>query len=149
MIPQKVESVYQLLRATLGVMALAAGLDKFVGLLANWSLYLAAPVRDLLEGAGWVMVVVGVVEALVGLAILSGGTRVFGYVLCAWLVAIACNLVIGGWYDIAVRDLAIAAAAFSMARIAEARAEPASVLDLTPPATPERTTARRDLAARR
>lgn len=136
MIPQKVESVYQLLRAALGVMALAAGLDKFVELLANWSLYLAGPVRDVLgdAGAGWFMVAVGVIEALVGLAILSGGTRLFGYVLCAWLVGIACNLVIGGWYDIAVRDLVIAAAAFSMARIAEARAEPADVLDLAKPA---------------
>lgn len=136
MISQKVESVYQLLRATLGVMALAAGLDKFVDLLANWPLYLAPPVRDLLgdAGAGWFMVAVGVVEALVGLAILSGGTRLFGYVLCAWLVGIACNLVIGGWYDIAVRDLVIAAAAFAMARIAEARAEPSDVLDLAKPA---------------
>ena len=147
MIPQKVESVYQLLRATLGVIALAAGLDKFVGLLASWSLYLAPPVADLLGGAaGWFMAAVGVVEVLVGLAILSGGTRVFGYVMCGWLVAIACNLVIGGWYDIAIRDLAIAAAAFSLARIAEARAEPAEVLDLERPA--REPTRARELARR-
>lgn len=147
MIPQKVESVYQLLRATLGVIALAAGLDKFVGLLASWSMYLAPEARNILgdEGAAWFMGVVGVVEAVVGLSILSGGTRVFGYVMCAWLIGIACNLVIGGWYDIAIRDLAIAAAAFSMARLAEARAEPVDVLELVPPrqATPPRDLARR------
>ncbi len=154
MIPQKVESVYQLLRATLGVMALAAGLDKFVGLLANWSMYLAPPVRDLLpEGGGWFMYVVGVIEVVVGIAVLSGGTRVFGYLLCAWLIGIACNLVVGGWYDIAVRDLALAAAAFSLARLSEARAEPAEVLE-APVATPAttvttpRVSAPRELARR-
>lgn len=133
MIPQKLESVYQLLRATLGVVALAAGLDKFVGLLADWPLYLAQPLRDALGGSGWVMAVVGGTEIVVGVAILSGGTRVFGYVLCAWLVATSCNLVIGGWYDIAVRDLAMAAAAFSLARLAEARAEPLEAFERAPP----------------
>jgi hypothetical protein len=126
-LPQKIESVYQFLRATLGVVALAAGIDKFLELLADWDLYLAPPIRDLLNGGQGFMYVVGIIEALVGIAILSGKTRVFGYALCAWLVGIAINLVVGGWYDVAVRDLVIAAAAFSLARLAQARAEPIEV----------------------
>lgn len=127
MLPQKIESVYQFLRATLGVVALAAGLDKFLELLADWDVYLAPPARDLLNGGQGFMYAVGVIEALVGIAILSGKTRVFGYALSAWLVAISVNLVVGGWYDVAVRDLVIAAAAFSLARLAQARAEPIEV----------------------
>lgn len=133
MLPQKVESVYQLLRATLGVVAVAAGFDKFPELLQDWDIYLAPQARDLLTssiGAGgpqYFMYAVGVTEVIVGIAVLSGATRVFGYVLCAWLIGIAINLVFGAYYDIAVRDLVIAATAFSLARLAEARAEPLTV----------------------
>lgn len=130
MLSQKIESVYQLLRATLGVVAVAAGLDKFMYLLQAWDVYLAPQARDLLGPGGvvWFMYAVGVVEVVVGMAILSGATRTFGYLMCGWLVAIAINLVFAGFYDVAVRDLVIAAAAFSLARIAEARAEPVEVV---------------------
>jgi hypothetical protein len=44
------------------------------------------------------------------------------YVASAWLVAIAINLVsTGTYFDIAVRDLEMAAAAFVLARMTEAR----------------------------
>jgi uncharacterized membrane protein YphA (DoxX/SURF4 family) len=131
-ISHKVEGVYQLLRASLGVMALAAGLDKFANMLARWDGYLAPPIAERLGGTGWFMAVVGIVEVLVGVAILTGATRTFGYLLCGWLVAIACNLVIGGYYDIAVRDLMIAAAAFSLAQLARARAEPMATVQIVP-----------------
>ncbi|MCO5165104.1 MAG: hypothetical protein M9894_01890 [Planctomycetes bacterium] len=134
LIPQKLESVYQLLRATLGVMSVAVGADKFVGLLADWRLYLAPELRDLLGGgAVGVVATAGVVELLIGIALLSGATRVFGYVLCGWFVVTACNLLIGGWYDIAVRDLALAATAFSLARLATARREPLRAIDRAAP----------------
>lgn len=137
MISSKVEGVYQLLRASLGVMAVVAGLDKFSNMLAAWGGYLAPPIADRLAGTGWFMAVVGVIEVLVGVAILTGATRTFGYVLCAWLIGIACNLVIGGFYDIAVRDLIIAAAAFSLAQLARARAEPMTPVQIVPNAERE------------
>jgi uncharacterized protein HemX len=66
------------------------------------------------------MAAVGVIEMAVGAAILTKWTRMGAYVACAWLLAIALNLAIGGYYDIAVRDVVIAASAFSLARLAEA-----------------------------
>ena len=67
---------------------------------------------------------VGVVEMAVGLAILAGWTRIGGYVAAAWLVAIAGNLLsMGAFYDVAVRDVEIAIAAYTLARLSEARAE--------------------------
>jgi hypothetical protein len=68
------------------------------------------------------MHIVGVIEMIVGLAILTKWTRVGAYVASAWLVAIAINLVSTGmFFDIAVRDVEMAFAAFVLARMTEVR----------------------------
>jgi hypothetical protein len=68
------------------------------------------------------MHIVGVIEMIVGLAILTKWTRVGAYVASAWLLAIAINLVSTGmFFDIAVRDVEMALAAFVLARITEVR----------------------------
>ena len=68
------------------------------------------------------MHIVGVIEMIVGLAILTKWTRVGAYVASAWLVVIAINLVSTGmFFDIAVRDVEMALAAFVLARITEVR----------------------------
>jgi hypothetical protein len=60
----------------------------------------------------------------VGVAILSGLTRLGAWVAAAWLVAIALNLLTTGQYfDVAVRDLEMAIAAFALARLTEVRSE--------------------------
>ena len=44
--------------------------------------------------------------------------RVGGYIVMAWLLAIALNMLIGGhYYDVAVRDVAMAIGAFSLAQL--------------------------------
>ena len=69
------------------------------------------------------MHVIGGIEMLVGLVILAGYTRLGGYVAAIWLVGIAANLVTTGHYfDVAVRDVIMAIAAFTLARLTEARA---------------------------
>jgi hypothetical protein len=66
--------------------------------------------------------VVGVIEMAVGLLVLAGFTRVGGYVVMAWLVGIAVNLVTtGAYFDVAVRDVLMAIAAYTLARLTEAR----------------------------
>jgi hypothetical protein len=68
------------------------------------------------------MHIVGVIEMIVGLAILTKWTRLGSYVASAWLVAIAINLVSTGMFlDIAVRDLEMALAAFVLALMTEVR----------------------------
>jgi hypothetical protein len=68
------------------------------------------------------MGIVGVIEIAVGVLILSGWTRAGAYVASAWLIGIALNLVLAGFYDIAVRDVVMAIGAFTLARMAEVRA---------------------------
>jgi hypothetical protein len=110
------------LRVALGAAAFLAGLDKFFNLLANWPGYLSPLAEGLLPvSATSFMHVIGIVEMAVGAVILTGYTRLGGYVAAAWLVGIAVNLVTTGQYfDVAVRDVAMAIAAFTLARLTEA-----------------------------
>jgi uncharacterized membrane protein YphA (DoxX/SURF4 family) len=123
MLPKELNAVWWTLRIGLGLGPFLAGLDKFFNRLADWSMYLSplalevVPVRP-----ETFMRVVGVVEMIVGAAILAGFTRLGGYVAMAWLLAIAVNLVtMGMFYDLAVRDIEIALSAFALARLSEVR----------------------------
>lgn len=116
-------SAWWALRIGLGVGPFLAGLDKFFNILTNWGMYLSPAVERLLPISGATfMHAVGVVEMLVGLAILTRWTRLGSYVAAGWLVAIAVNLVTTGmFFDLAVRDVEIALAAYTLARLTEAR----------------------------
>lgn len=117
------DSAWWALRIGLGVGPLLAGLDKYFNILADWGMYLSPAFEKLLPVSGpTFMAIVGVVEMIVGLAILAGRTRIGGYVAMAWLLAIAVNLVSSGmFYDLAVRDVEIAIGAYALARLSEAR----------------------------
>ena len=114
---------YWALRLGIGLTAFLAGVDKFARLLAPWDMYLNPLALSRLPiGADAFMRIVGSVEVAVGIAILSGWTRLGGYVASAWLLAIALNLVsMGQFFDVAVRDVGLSIAAFTLARLAEVR----------------------------
>lgn len=119
----KLNSAWWALRVGLGAAAFLAGLDKFFNLLTNWEMYLSPLTLRLLPVSGATfMHVVGVIEMVVGLAILTCWTRVGGYVAMIWLALIAVSLVSSGSFlDVAVRDLEMAIAAYTLARLTEAR----------------------------
>jgi hypothetical protein len=114
---------YWALRLTYGLVPLLAGLDKFFGLLADWESYLSPAVAALLPvSPGAFMMAVGVIEMAVGLAVLTRFTRLGALVAAVWLVLIALNLIAAGILDVAVRDLAMAVGAFTLARLEAVRA---------------------------
>ncbi len=89
----RTETAYWALRLTFGVVPIVAGLDKFTNLLANWEGYLSPlAVRLLPVAPHTFMMAVGIVEIAVGVGVLSGRARVFGWVAAGWLLAIAVNL---------------------------------------------------------
>jgi hypothetical protein len=113
---------YWALRLTYGLVPLLAGLDKFFGLLADWESYLSPAVAALLPvSPGAFMMAVGVIEMAVGLAVLTRFTRLGALVAAVWLVLIALNLIAAGILDVAVRDLAMAVGAYTLARVAALR----------------------------
>lgn len=115
-------SIYRPLQLTYGLVPLLAGLDKFTNLLTDWSQYLAPWLADLLPFSPDVFLwIVGVIEIAVGLMVLTRWPRIGAWLAAGWLCAIALQLVTIGLFDIAVRDLAMAVGAYTLARLAEAR----------------------------
>jgi hypothetical protein len=108
------------LRYGIGATATLAGIDKFFNLLADWASYISPVAAELLPvSAATFMGVVGIIELAVGVAILAGWTRLGAYVASAWLLGVAANLVLAGFYDVAVRDVIMSVAAFTLGRLAE------------------------------
>lgn len=112
------------LKIVLGVVPFLAGLDKFFNFLADWEKYLNPRLAQLLPMTPVsFMHIVGIIEMVVGLAILTKWTRIGAYVAGLWLLGIVLNLVSQGAYlDVAARDLVMAVGAFSLARLTEALA---------------------------
>ncbi|WP_231576137.1 hypothetical protein [Hymenobacter sp. DG25B] len=116
--PTAAPSVAQVLRFTYGLIPIVAGADKFTNLLTNWEAYLnPALVRMLPFSAHTFMLLVGIIEIIAGVLVLWR-PRVGAWVVMAWLIAIALTLITSGRYlDVAVRDLAMAVGAWSLARL--------------------------------
>ncbi len=118
----RLQGSYQALRATYFLVPLLAGLDKFTNLLTYWPHYLSpAFARMIPMSPGAFMHLVGIVEIVAGLLVLSRVVRVGAYIVMAWLICIAINLLTMRLFDVAVRDLAMAVGAFALARLEEVR----------------------------
>jgi hypothetical protein len=108
---------FRILRYALGLTALLAGLDKFFNVLADWGSYVSpAAVHMLPFSVATFMAIVGVVEIAVGATIVAFAPRIGAYVASAWLLLVAANLILGGHFDVAVRDVVMSIAAFTLAR---------------------------------
>ena len=110
---------FLLLRTVFTVAPILFGLDKFVGLLTDWEQYLAPQIDALIPGtAHQAMLAVGVVEVLAGILV-AVAPRIGGYVVAAWLAGIIVNLLlIGDFYDVALRDFGLLVGALALARLA-------------------------------
>jgi hypothetical protein len=112
---------FLLLRTVFTVAPILFGLDKFAEVLTDWERYLAPEFNDLIPGtAHQAMLMVGIVEIAAGLLV-AVLPRIGGYVVAAWLAGIILNLLlIGDFYDVALRDFGLLVAALALARLASA-----------------------------
>jgi len=113
-------SVYRTLKLVFGIVPIVAGLDKFTDILVDWTKYIAPPIASMLPFSGRTfMYIVGVIEIVAGLGVLATRwTRTFAIIVGIWLLCIAVDLLLGRFYDIAVRDVVMAISAFCLARLA-------------------------------
>jgi hypothetical protein len=120
-VPVAAHQAFLLLRTVFTVASIVFGLDKFADVLTDWERYLAPEFNDLIPGtAHQAMLIVGVVEIAAGLLV-ALLPRVGGYVVAAWLAGIILNLLlIGDFYDVALRDFGLLVAALALARLASA-----------------------------
>lgn len=107
------------LKIAVGLGPIIAGLDKYFNKLADWSMYLSPlATRIVPVSAATFLHVVGIVEIVAGLLVLSRWTKIGSYLVMFWLLAIVVNLVTTGmFYDLAVRDVEIAAGAFVLSQL--------------------------------
>ena len=110
---------FVLLRTVFTVAPVLFGLDKFTNLLTDWPRYLAPAIDDLVPGtAQQAMYAVGVVEILAGIAV-ALVPRYGALLVAAWLAGIIANLlIIGDYYDIALRDFGLMLGALTLGRLA-------------------------------
>jgi|SRR5438270_34474 len=120
---EELNTAWWALRIGLGLGPIIAGADKFFNILADWSMYLSPiATRIVPVSASTFMHIVGVVEIIAGLIVLSRWTRIGSYVVMAWLLGIAVNLLTTHmFYDLAVRDAEIAIGAFALAQLSAVR----------------------------
>ena len=110
---------FQILRIGFTVAPILAGLDKFLHLLVDWDKYLPPMVNNLTGGHGHqLMLAAGVIEIVAGIGVFLK-PRIFAYIVAVWLVLIIVNVVMTGYYDIALRDLGLALSALALGRLSE------------------------------
>jgi uncharacterized membrane protein YphA (DoxX/SURF4 family) len=143
MLDPRLNASWLALRLAYGLVPIVAGLDKFTGLLTRWTDVLSPTVTLVLPVSASTFVhFAGVVEIAAGILVLSPLTRYAAWVVGAWLLLIAANLLTTGHYlDVATRDVVMAVGAFVLARLSavkvsveETKTEPGSLRTARTPA---------------
>jgi hypothetical protein len=114
-----IRQAFWLLRVGFTVLPVVFGLDKFADVLTDWPRYLAPQIDALVPGsAHQAMLAVGVVEIAAGVLV-AVAPRIGSWVVAAWLAGIIGNLLLlGDFYDVALRDLGLLLGALTLARLA-------------------------------
>jgi uncharacterized membrane protein YphA (DoxX/SURF4 family) len=118
---------FLLLRTVFTVAPILFGLDKFTNLLTDWTMYLAPVVTSVIPlPAQTIMYVVGGVEILAGVMV-ALRPRFGSALVAAWLLGIIINLLIlGSFYDVALRDFGLLVGALALNRLSPGKAATAA-----------------------
>jgi hypothetical protein len=114
---------FWLMRIGFTLVPILFGADKFAHVMVNWDRYLDPDVQRWLSPFDTVhqsMYAVGVIEIVAGVVVFLL-PRIGGYVVALWLAGIVVNLaMLGGYWDIMMRDVALFLLALTFARLASA-----------------------------
>ncbi|SDK76701.1 hypothetical protein [Arthrobacter sp. ok362] len=118
---------FLLLRTVFTVAPILFGLDKFTNLLTHWTMYLAPVVASVVPlPAQTIMYIVGVVEIIAGVMV-ALRPRFGSALVAAWLLGIIINLIVlGGFYDVALRDFGLLVGALALNRLSPRKAAQAA-----------------------
>jgi hypothetical protein len=115
-----VAQAFTLLRIGFFVLPVLMGIDKFAEVMnENWTAYLATEFNDILPGSAQDgMYTVGVIEIIAGFVVLIV-PRFGGLLVASWLGGIIVSLLlVGGYGDIALRDVGLLLGALTLFRLA-------------------------------
>ena len=110
-----------LLRTVFTVAPILFGLDKFTNILTDWTNYLAPIATSVVPVTPQTfMYIVGVVEIVAGIAV-AVRPRFGSLLVAVWLLGIIINLlVLGEYYDVALRDFGLLVGALALNRLSPA-----------------------------
>jgi hypothetical protein len=119
------QQAFLLLRTVFTIAPILFGLDKFTTILTDWTMYLAPVATSVVPvSAQTFMYGVGVVEIIAGIAV-ALWPRFGSLLVAAWLLGITINLLIlGSFYDVALRDFGLMVGALALNRLSPAGARP-------------------------
>ena len=110
-----------LLRTVFTVAPILFGLDKFTNILTDWTIYLAPVATAIVPvSAQTFMYIVGAVEIIAGITV-AVRPRFGSLLVAVWLLGIIINLlVLGNFYDVALRDFGLLVGALALNRLSPA-----------------------------
>ncbi len=115
------DQAYTILHLGFTVAPILFGLDKFLNLTTDWMKYVAPGIAGIIPATAF-MLIVGVIEIAAGVLVWFKPT-IGAYVVAAWLLGIIVNLVLlGGYYDVALRDFGLLLGALALGRLSHAYA---------------------------
>jgi len=118
---------FLLLRTVFTVAPILFGLDKFTNILTHWTMYLAPQATAIvpLQPQAF-MYIVGVVEVIAGVAV-AVRPKYGSLIVAAWLAGIIVNLLLlGSFYDVALRDFGLLVGALALNRLSVGAARTAA-----------------------
>lgn len=120
---KRLNAAWWALRIGFGAGPIIVGLDKFFNKIVNWEMYLSPLATKVVPvSAATFMHMVGVIEIIAGIVVLSRFTKIGSYVVMLWLLGISVNLLTTGMFlDLAVRDVELAVAAFALSQLSAVR----------------------------
>jgi hypothetical protein len=109
---------FMVLQSGLVAVPLLAGMDKFVNLVGDWPQYVSPALPQMMNlSTTAFMYLVGIIEVVIALGV-ALAPRVFSWILMVWLGGIILNLLmLGQFYDVALRDFGLMMAAFALWRL--------------------------------
>lgn len=109
---------FLLLRTVFTVAPILFGLDKFTNILTQWTVYLAPQATAVVPlPPQTFMYVVGVVEIIAGVVV-AVRPKYGSLLVAAWLAGIIINLLLlGSFYDVALRDFGLLVGALALNRL--------------------------------
>jgi uncharacterized membrane protein YphA (DoxX/SURF4 family) len=112
---------FLVLRTAFVVAPIVFGADKFTNWMVDWDRYLAPVLSDPLPvSPDQAMYLVGIIEIVAGIVV-ALHPRLGGAVVAVWLLGIILNLVLlGDYWDVALRDVGLLAGAVALQRLATA-----------------------------
>lgn len=109
---------FLLLRTVFTVAPILFGLDKFANILTDWTAYLAPQATAVVPLTPQTfMYIVGVVEIIAGIVV-AVRPKYGSLLVAAWLAGIIINLLLlGSFYDVALRDFGLLVGALALNRL--------------------------------